>query len=80
MVGHGYAKIEYGEIEHFTVGGIPIIVGRITGVYKETDGSESAGPVIYGAALGEHDLHNEVCGYGTTQAEAVADLFRLMRR
>lgn len=80
MAGHGYAKIEYSEIVKFEMGMIPVVVGRIVGFYHEEDGGVSSGPIVYGAALSERDLRNEQCGYGTSQSEAVADLFRLMSR
>ena len=40
---------------------------------------EASAPQVYAAALSEHDLHRYKCGFGATEAEAAADLFRLIR-
>jgi hypothetical protein len=68
----GYGKIEFDRVFSYRVGGIPVVVGRIVP-------AERLGPTIYAAALAGRDLRRESCGYGTTEAGAVADLFRLMR-
>ena len=65
-------KIEFDRVYGFRVGSIPVTFGRIRQ-------DEKNGPVIFAAALSERDLRNEAAGYGTTEAEAAADLFRLMR-
>jgi hypothetical protein len=65
-------KIEFDRVYSFRVGSIPVMFGRIA-----TD--ETSAPVIFAAALSEKDLRNESCGYGTSEADAAADLFRLMR-
>jgi hypothetical protein len=66
-----YAKIGYDRVYGFQVGGIQVIIGR-------TRQDEKSGPVVYGAALSENDLRRKSCGYGASESEAVADLFRLM--
>ena len=72
---NSYDKIEYTKIYSYKVGGIQVIFGRM----KQEGGSEQNGPAVFGAALSERDLDHESCGYGATEAEAAADLFRLMR-
>ena len=67
MTSRGYAKIEYDEIEQFTVGGIPIVIGKVSGAN------------VYGAALTQAMLQSDMCGFGTNQNEAIADLFKLRR-
>lgn len=67
-----FRRIEFDRVYTYHVGGIPVVLGRVA--QKET-----SGPVIYAAALSEADMRRESCGYGATEAEAVADLFRLMR-
>jgi len=67
-----FNKIEFDRVYGFRVGSIPVIFGRVR--QDETDG-----PVVYAAALSERDLRHESCGYGATEAEAMADLFRVMR-
>lgn len=57
----------------FRVGNIPVVFGRIV-----SDSRIGPRP-IYAAALSERDLRNEACGYGASEAEAVADLFRFLR-
>jgi hypothetical protein len=79
MTSHGYARIVYDEIDSFMVGSIPVTIGKVFGKHHDNDSGVSAGPVIYGAATSEPRLDSEICGYGTSQAEAVADLFRMMR-
>jgi hypothetical protein len=64
---------EFDETYLRTVGGIPVLIGRI----DLTPGHIVA--PIYGAALGGGDLAANKCGFGTSEAEAIADLFRLMR-
>jgi hypothetical protein len=64
-------KIEFDRTYTFRVGGLNVVFGRTI-----KDGF--SGPVIYGAALSERDLRHESCGYGATEAEAAADLFRKM--
>jgi hypothetical protein len=67
-----FRRIEFDRVYSFTVGSIPVVFGRVSQ-------QETSGPVIYAAALSERDLRHESCGYGATEAEAAADLFRLMR-
>ena len=67
-----FQRIEFDRVYGFTVGGIPVTFGR-------TARKAASDPVIYAAALSERDLRRESCGYGATEAEAAADLFRLMR-
>jgi hypothetical protein len=64
--------IVYDRVYGFDVGGIHVVFGR-------TGQKEASGPVIYGAALSEQELRRYECGYGGTEAEAVVDLFRMMR-
>lgn len=65
-------RIEFDQVYSHQVGGIPVTFGRIGRPRDES-------PVIYAAALSEADMRRESCGYGATEAEAAADLFRLMR-
>ncbi len=67
-----FRRIEFDRVYGYTVGSIPVVFGRVSQ-------QETSGPVIFAAALSERDLRRESCGYGATEAEAVADLFRLMR-
>ncbi len=63
---------EFDETYSRTVGGIPVLMGQIfTPGHVVTP--------IYGAALGGDDLAANKCGFGASEAEAIADLFRLMR-
>jgi hypothetical protein len=64
-------QIEFDRVYQFDVGGVHVVFGRTV-----KDGT--SGPVIYGAALSERDLRQEAGGYGATEAEAAADLFRKM--
>lgn len=64
--------IEFERVYSTRVGGIPIVVGQI----KQ---DERLVPVIFAAALSERELRREKCGYGTSEEDAVADLFRYMR-
>jgi hypothetical protein len=74
MSGEYMQDIEYEAAFSRTtrIGGIPVVIGRATR-------GAGSGPVIFGAALSEADLRAEKCGYGATEAEAAADLFRSMR-
>ena len=65
-------KIEFGDIRPWRTGGIPLVVAKLAREYPNS-------PVVFAAALSEGDMRRERCGYGTTESEAVADLFRLMR-
>jgi hypothetical protein len=67
-----FRRIEFDRIYTFRVGGIPVVFGQIAA-------AEVEGPAIIAAALSEADMRRESCGYGASEAEAVADLFRLMR-
>jgi len=67
-----FNKITFDRIYTFRVGSIPVVFGLITS-------SERSGPSVFAAALSERDLRHESCGYGVTEAEAAADLFRFMR-
>jgi hypothetical protein len=67
-----FNHIKFDRVYGYIVGSIPVTFGRVSQ-------QETSGPVIYAAALSEADMYRERCGYGTTEAEAVADLFRLMR-
>lgn len=67
-----FNKIEFDRVYGYQVGSIHVTFGRVSQ-------PEVSGPVVYAAALSERDLRHESCGYGATEAEAVADLFRLMR-
>lgn len=67
-------KIEFWQTYSITVGGLSLAVGAIL---KEGQGNTT--PYLYAAALSYKDLEREQCGYGETEAGAVADLFRLMR-
>lgn len=64
--------IEWSTTYTKTVGGLEVTFGVATQ-------DPLGGPVVYGAALAERDLRKESCGYGVTEAEAAADLFRYMR-
>jgi len=64
--------IECDRVYSFRVGGIPVTFGRAAT-------EEASAPVVYAAALSERDLRNGACGYGASEAEAAADLFRLLR-
>lgn len=65
-------KLEWDAVYTFRIGGVPVVFGRTT-----QDGK--SGPVMYGAALSRRELHQEKCGYGASEAEAAADLFRMSR-
>lgn len=67
-------KIEFWQTYHIQVGGLDIFVGAIL---KEGEGNLP--PYLFAAALSARDLEREQCGYGGTEKEAVADLFRFMR-
>jgi hypothetical protein len=67
-----YQKTEFDKVYQCRVGGFNIVLGTLTH-------PATSDPVIYAAAMTERELRKEDCGYGTTEAEAVADLFRLMR-
>lgn len=71
MAGDFMDPIEFDDMWNRTVGGLPLVVGKV-----KQGGNDL---VVYGAAPTEHDLRRERCGYGTTEAEAVADLFKMMR-
>jgi hypothetical protein len=73
-----YAEIEFSRVQEYEVGGVHVLVGRVTT-------SMNIGPVLYAAALDEDGLHNRRLrgprverAFGTTTATAVAALFNLM--
>lgn len=65
-------SLEYDRVYSRHVGKVPIVFGRTANV-------EAGDPVIFAAAFSERDLRNERCGFGTSEAEASADLFRASR-
>jgi hypothetical protein len=67
-----FTEIDFSYIHSYAVGGVRVTIGRLT-----SEGNLD--PVVYAAALSEHDLHHRQRGFGSTRAEAVADLFRLLR-
>ena len=67
-----FRRIGFDRVYGHHVGGIPVTFGRVGRPRGES-------PVIYAAAVSEQDMRRGQCGYGTTEAEAAADLFRLMR-
>jgi hypothetical protein len=68
-----FNKIKFSEVRPpVSIGSIPVVIGKLTPEYANS-------PVVFAAALSEDDLRRESCGYGTTESEAAADLFRLMR-
>jgi hypothetical protein len=64
--------IEFDETYSRQVGGVSVLLGQVF-----TPGHGVA--PIYGAALGGDDLAANQCGFGASEAEAITDLFRLMR-
>jgi hypothetical protein len=66
-------EIEYDRIYGYHVGGISITFGRARQ-------DEKHGPRFYGAALSEEQLKRGLeTGFGATESEAVADMFRHIR-
>jgi hypothetical protein len=55
------------------VGGFDVLLGHVS-----LPDDEEFSVDVFGAALGGEDLARSNCGFGATEAEAVADLFRLM--
>lgn len=69
---HAMNKIEFSRVYSFRIGSIPVVFGHIKS-------DEVDGPEFFAAALSERELRRESGGYGASEAEAAADLFRLMR-
>lgn len=66
-------KLKWHRVYQFHVGGVPLVFGS-------TEGGGTTGPVIYSAAFNEKELRGEMqAGFGATEAEAAADLFRSVR-
>jgi hypothetical protein len=64
--------VQFDETYSRTVGGVSMLLGQIfTPNHVVTP--------IYGAALSGDYLAANQCGFGASEAEAIADLFRLMR-
>lgn len=61
--------IRFGKPWKHVIGGIEVTLARPAR-------SESGTPVVYAAALSKDELDQGFCGWGATEAEAVADLFR----
>ena len=69
-----FQKIQFWHIYEIKVGGIDVTIGSIT-----REGQVEPPVYLYAAALSEDDLRRESCGYGVTEAAAVASLFEHMR-
>jgi hypothetical protein len=64
--------VEFDRAYSYDVGGERVLFGRLSK-------PETSGPRVYAAALDEHGLHHGQAGFGASEAEAAADLFRYMR-
>lgn len=67
-----YQKTEFETVFQREVGGFYLVLG----ILKR---SATTSPLVYAAALSERELREEKCGYGWSEPDAVADLFRLLR-
>lgn len=56
----------------FDVGGERVLFGMLAK-------PETSAPQVYAAARSELELKTYTCGFGASEAEAAADLFRLIR-
>jgi hypothetical protein len=66
-----YTEVQFVYVHKYCVGGVPVMIGRLTQNNK-------LGPVVYAAALNMFNLNHKQRGWGATQDEAVASLFRLV--
>jgi hypothetical protein len=64
--------VEFDKIYSFNVGSELVRFGRL----KKP---ETSGPQVYAAALDEYGLRHAQAGFGASEAEAAADLFRYLR-
>ena len=68
-------NVEFDNTVTREVGGFHVLLGHVS---LSIDDEVFQGDV-FGAALDGEDLARNNCGFGSTEAEAVADLFRLIR-
>lgn len=61
--------VQFSRTYIFVCGGLHVLFGCMSQ-------SEIDSPVAYAAAFSEQDLHLGRCGWGATEAEALADLMR----
>jgi hypothetical protein len=62
-----YMPLEFMTVTPYRVGGVALVVGRLTQ-------EEHLGPSVYAAALNEYDLHHSRRGFGNTRSNAIAAL------
>jgi len=63
-----FLEAEFKEVSSGLIGDVPVVIGQLAAVQPSV--------LVFAAALSRYGLGHGPRGFGATEAEAVADLFR----